>query len=103
LSLAIQWYNNLQTAIEHSIESLIEKGEKLYLDVSKGATDDAVQLIRKEHLGWDVQDSVDAHPATSTELMQAVESNRCVRVLRLRCPACFGGEIQPKQVDARSP
>ena len=111
LGNAIQWYDCLQTTVNDFEDDLISKGAKLARSMtSLAGPSRGMPITATANREQDSWDAVPVHPedALSVQLVRNAiiesqtypddtENNRCSRLLRGRCPACFGGEVDFKQ------
>ena len=111
LGNAIQWYDCLRTTVNDFEDDLISKGAKLARSmISLAGPSRGMPITATANREQDTWDAAPVHPedAQSVQLVRNAiiesqtypddtENNRCSRLLRGRCPACFGGEVDFKQ------
>ena len=111
LGNAIQWYDCLRTTVNDFEDDLISKGAKLARSmISLAGPSRGMPITATANREQDSWDAVPVHPEDAQSVQPVrnaiiesqtypdnTENNRCSRLLRGRCPACFGGEVDFKQ------
>jgi hypothetical protein len=88
---AVQWIGNLRSKVADTVEQMVRKGEIVAKDLKQTL----------EHEEGSRRRPAITNPPRSSEPKSYDEASKVrtceyARILRSRCPACFGGKIEVK-------